>query len=224
MSNIYNSLSRLYNDPLYEIAKKLNYKESNIYILQNNFDKLQEEYPDVWDALMSCKHNKDKRTYQKYAQDLVSSWLYEDTLLHYLKKSGFDIRLNGSDQKREILNNSKVLTDSDYIISKNSIERNVELVNSYTKYWGNTQKIDLRDNKFQKMKNNNVILLCIDIYNKSFYVLDFKFETIDAKYISYHKAYGKPVYQIDISRINSYELTIKNIVQSLSNILDKECM
>lgn len=221
MSNIYNSLGNLYNRPLFEIAKELNYKESNIYILQNNFIKLQQEYPTVWEALLSCKHNKDKRTYQEYAQDLVSSWLYEDTLLHYLKKSEFDIRLNGSDQEREILNNSKVLTDTDYIISKNNVERNIELVNSYTPYWGNTKKIDLRDNKFQKMRNNNVILLCIDIHNKVFYILDFKFETIDAKYISYHQPYGKPAYQIDISRINSYELTIKNIVQLLSNILNK---
>ena len=222
MSNIYNSLSHLYNRPLSEMAKELGYSESNIYILQNNFVKLQKEYANVWKALISCKHNKDKRTYEEYAQDLVSSWLYEDTLLYYLKKFNFNIRLNGSDKNREILNNSKVLTDTDYIISKNNIERNIELINSYTPYWGNTKKIDLRDNKFKKMENNNVILLCIDIYNKIFYILDFKFETINATYINQHRPYGnKPAYQIDISRMNSYEFSIKNVAQSLLNILER---
>jgi len=43
MSNIYNALSNLFNKNLVDVAKNYNYSNSNIYILENNFKKLQEQ-------------------------------------------------------------------------------------------------------------------------------------------------------------------------------------
>ena len=54
MSNIYNSLSNLFNKKLADIAKEYDYSNSNIYILENNFKKLQMDYPDIWKSLQSC--------------------------------------------------------------------------------------------------------------------------------------------------------------------------
>lgn len=219
MSNIYNTLNNLFKKPLHQVAKKINYSQSNIYILENEFSKLKTDYPQIWNALLSCKHNKDKRTYEEYAKDLVSSWIYEDILLGYLQKNDFEIYLNGSDYKREILSTSKVMTDSDYLIKKDNIQRNVELVNSYTNYWKITNKIDLRDNKFLKMKKNKVLLLCIDLYNNIFYLLDFNFENFGYKYLDYHKPYGKPAYQIDIKNQQKYTFSINNLIKILSTFL-----
>ena len=173
MSNIYNALSNLFNKKLTDVAKDYNYSTSNIYILEDNFEKLQIEYPNIWKSLQSCKHQRDKRTIEEYAKDLVSSWIYEDTILNYLKDN-FEIDLYGSDKERNILPNSKVSSDSDFCIKKNGKLVNIELVNSYTNYWKAYQRIDLRDNKFEKLKDKQAILICIDVYNKEFYLIDLK--------------------------------------------------
>ncbi len=51
MSNIYDGLSNLFKKNLVNVAKDYNYSQSNIYILENNFKKLQIEYSDVWKSL-----------------------------------------------------------------------------------------------------------------------------------------------------------------------------
>lgn len=215
MSNIYNSLSKLFNKELSCIAQEYGYSNSNIYILKNDFKKLQLEYPNSWVALQSCKHQRDQRTIEEYAKDLVSSWVYEDTILKYLKKN-FNIQLSGADKKREILPNTKVSTDSDFCIEKDSKIFSIELVNSYTNYWKEYQRIDLRDNKFEQLKNKQALLVCIDIYNKEFYLIDLKKENENIKYISYHKPYGKPAYQIHLNSNIPFFFSIKNLIEKLN--------
>lgn len=118
MSRIYQSLEKLYKIPLVDMATKLNYHKSNIYILQDQFDLLQKDFPEIYNALLSCIHQKDNRTYQEYAKDLISSWIFEDTLLQYLSNSKLEVLLNGSDKNRIILKNAKVETTADYLIKK----------------------------------------------------------------------------------------------------------
>jgi len=221
MSNIYNTLSNLFNKKLSDIAKNYNYSKSNIYILENNFEKLQIEYPDIWTSLQSCKHQRDKRTIEEYAKDLVSSWVYEDTVLIYLKND-FDIDLYGTDRERKILSNTKVSSDSDFAIKKNGNVLNIELVNSYTNYWKVYQHIDLRDNKFKKLKNKQAVLVCIDIYNKEFYLINLKNTNENIKYIEYHKPYGKPAYQIFLNDITPYPFSIKNLIEQLRRFLNEK--
>jgi len=221
MSNIYNTLSNLFNKELSIVAKEYNYSNSNIYILENNFKKLQIEYPNIWEALQTCKHQRDKRTVEEYAKDLVSSWVYEDTLLSYLKDS-FEIDLFGADKERKILSNSKVSNDSDFCIEKSGKLVSVELVNSYTNYWKSHQRIDLRDNKFEKLQSKKAILLCIDIYNKEFYLFDLKKNNKNIKYLEFHQPYGKPVYQIFLNNIKVFSFTIKNLIAELNRFLNEE--
>lgn len=219
MSNIYNSLSNLFNKELSCVAQEYNYSNSNIYILKNDFKKLQLEYPNVWSALQSCKHQRDQRTIEEYAKDLVSSWVYEDTILKYLEKY-FDIQLFGADRKRNILPNTKVSTDSDFCIKKDNILFNIELVNSYTNYWKEYQRIDLRDNKFEQLKNKKTLLICIDIYNKEFYLIDLRNENENIKYISYHKPYGKPAYQIYLNNNIPFSFSIEKLIEKLNKFLN----
>jgi hypothetical protein len=219
MSNIYNSLSNLFNKELSYIAQEYGYSNSNIYILKNDFKKLQLEYPNTWIALQTCKHQRDQRTIEEYAKDLVSSWIYEDTILRYLKKN-FNIQLSGADKKREILPNTKVSTDSDFCIEKDNKIFNIELVNSYTNYWKEYQRIDLRDNKFEQLKNKQALLICIDIYNKKFYLIDLKKENKNIKYISYHKPYGKPAYQIYLNSNIPFNFSIKFLIEKLNEFFN----
>lgn len=220
MSNIYNGLSNLFNKDLADVAKDYNYSQSNIYILENNFEKLQIEYSDVWKSLQSCKHQRDKRTIEEYAKDLVSSWVYEDTILIYLKDN-FEIELYGADRERNVLPSSKVSTDSDFCLKKNDELISVELVNSYTNYWKAYQRIDLRDNKFEKLKKKQALLICIDIFNKEFYFVDLKKSNENIKYIQYHEPYEKPAYQILLDNTNVFSFSIKNLIKELNKFLNE---
>ena len=221
MSNIYDGLSNLFKKNLADVAKDYNYSKSNIYILENNFEKLQIEYSDIWQALQSCRHQRDTRTIEEYAKDLVSSWIYEDTVLVYLKDN-FEIDLYGSDRERNILPNSKVSSDSDFCIKKDDKLLSVELINSYTNYWKAYQRIDLRDNKFEKLKNKQAILICIDIYNKEFYLIDLKKSNDNIKYIPFHKPYGKPAYQIFLNNAHIFSFSIKNLIEQLNKFLNEK--
>jgi hypothetical protein len=219
MSRIYQSLEKLYKIPLVDMATKLNYHKSNIYILQNQFDLLQKDFPEIYNALLSCIHQKDNRTYQEYAKDLISSWIFEDTLLQYLNNSKLEVLLNGSDKNRIILKNAKVETTADYLIKKENKQRYIELINSYTPYWTNTKRIELRDNKYLKMKSKNVLLLCIDIYSNVFYIMNVS-TLQNIQFIEYHKAYGKPAYSIDIKGLIPYELSLLNLIKQIEIAID----
>ncbi|OIR25104.1 hypothetical protein [Bathymodiolus thermophilus thioautotrophic gill symbiont] len=221
MSNIYNNLSDFFEKKLSDVAKNYDYANSNIYILEDNFKALKIEYPDIWQALQSCNHQRDKRTIEEYAKDLVSSWVYEDTVLNYLKND-FDIELYGADRERRVLSNSKVSSDNDFIIKKNGELLNIELVNSYTNYWKKYQRIDLRDNKFEKLKSKQAILICVDICNKEFYLIDLKKINKNIKYIGHHKPYGKPAYQIFLNDITVHSFSIENLIVQLNKLLNEK--
>lgn len=212
MNNINNLLSNLYKKPLFEVAEELGYRESNILILTDKFDVLKVKFPEVWQEVISCTHNKDERSFEDYAKDLVASWIFEDTLLYYLKKYGLDIKLNGTDVKREILSNSNIRTDSDYVIRFNSKQRDAELITSYTNYWNFNNRIDLRDNKYLKLKESNSLVICVDLYNKVFFVLDLN--KTNAKYIEHHRPYNKPAFQIALNN-KPIKFTIKNLIGEL---------
>jgi len=218
MSNIYNSLNNLFKKELWQVAIELNYSKENVLILQNNFYELEQTYPKVLSNLRSCIHQRDKRTIEEYAKDLISSWIYEDIILNYLSKK-FNIKLYGTDRNRNILQNNKISSDSDFCITKNKKFYNIELVNSYTNYWKKFQRIDLRDNKFENLRNKQALLICIDIYNKEFYLIDLKNE-ININYINYHKPWRKPAYQINIQNISSHDFTIENLLNKLEQYIN----
>jgi len=142
-------------------------------------------------------------------------------VLIYLKDN-FKINLYGADKERKILPNSKVSSDSDFCINIHDKLINIELVNSYTNYWKAYQRIDLRDNKFEKLKDKQAILVCIDIYNKEFYLIDLKQNNDNIKYISYHQPYGKPAYQIFLNNTKVFSFTIKNLIEQLTRFINEE--
>jgi len=161
------------------------------------------------------------RSAEEYAKDLVSSWVYEDSVFRYLSKF-FDISLEGGDKHRKILDHSKVSSTSDYVIKSEGQEVAIELINSYTNYWKKSQRIDLRDNKFTKLRNDKSILLCVDLFNKEFYVVDLNDKNLKHEYTPFHKPYGKPAYQIDISDISIHELTMPKMKDILNEIVTEE--
>ncbi|WP_323668670.1 hypothetical protein [Aliarcobacter butzleri] len=200
------------------IAKDLNYDKSNIFILENKIEELQRECPEIYINLESCGHHRDGRTQIQYAKDLIASWIFEDNFLKELKSTELEIELNGADSERKILSSSKTKTTSDYIIKKGVNNKNIELMSSYTNYWKDAKKIDLRDNKYNEMASKEVILLCIDMFNKEFFTIDIK--NCNAIHIPKHKPYGdKPAYSISLKSINPQAYNIEEIAKALKSYL-----
>lgn len=223
-SNIYTMLEKFFDDTMINIAKKMGYSEDNILILENNVDKLKEDYRDTYDNLKSCRHNRDSRTEIEYAQDLICSWIFEDYLIYNLKLNGIDANLSGADFERKILQSSSVSSKSDLVV--NGIDKKVyiELVNDYRGYWLKNNKVDLRDDKYLHIKNlssgnNKSFLLGVDFCNKKFFLFDIN-NNNDVKYESFHYAYKKPAYSISLKNTTYYDFSFEKICEQIKNILE----
>jgi hypothetical protein len=210
-------IKEVLGEPLEVVAKNLEYNKSNIYILKNKMLELKEECPQIYSNLESCGHQRDGRTKEQYAKDLIASWIFEDIFLKKLKTAKLNINLNGADKEREILSTSQTQTTSDYIIKKDDKEINIELMCSYTNYWKNTKKIDLRDNKYNTMASKEVLLLCIDMYNKEFFIIDIK--NSNATFLQQHPIWKKPAYSINLNSITTQKYDINEIAKALESSL-----
>lgn len=204
---------------LVSVATKLGYPESSICVLRGNIDLLAAEYPETYKNLMSCRHNRDNRTPIEYGQDLVASWIYEDSLMAELKKCGLEIVGAGADKNREILANAKVSAASDCCVSSGESSRKLEIMNDYKGYWSKYNRIDLRDDKFNKLERENSIFLGVVPQEKKYIIIDFG-KKVEAKFIPSHYPYGyKPVYQIAITRDQLKVLDFNEIAQETACIL-----
>lgn len=215
----FKELSKNFFKDIVQTAENLNYSKSNILILKGDEDALKSDYPNVYDNLLSCNHNRDKRTYIEYGQDLVASWLFEDVLVESLRNHGIQISLSGADNNREILATSKVSSNSDTTISYNGHSIQMELMSDYTGYWSRTHKIDLRDEKYTKLKNSNSLFLGISTVDTKFVLLDFRKE-IRYQYHRYHRPYGgKPCYSIEIVESDLLQFKVEILIEKLKQIL-----
>ncbi len=201
--------------PLIEVARRLDYSQDNILILQGDIETLQKLYPEIYENIMSCHHHRDNRTPLEYAQDLVASWLVEDSFLKVLNTNGLYTKLDGADHNRKILANVRTSASSDFIVSYNGNSRKLELMNDYTGYWARTGVLDLRDSKYKSLKAEESLFLAVSVTTKDFALFDFSDE-IKAKFIPSHHPYGgKSAYQIDITKETMLEASPPNITEAI---------
>lgn len=198
-------------------ATEHNYPESSICILQGNLQRLKEEFPQTYSNLTSCRHHRDRRTPLEYGQDLVASWLFEDSLIQELKNRGLCISKAGADRNREILATAKVSASSDCIVSYLGKNRLLEIMNDYTGYWTRYRKIDLRDSKFSKLQESQSLFLGVSSVDNKYILLDMGKE-VEYKYINNYFPYGgKPAYSIklpeNIMKGLDYTLLAKEIME-----------
>ena len=224
-SNIQEKLEEFFGESVINLARKLNYSEDNILILESNEAKLKELYPETYSNLLSCKHNRDSRTSMEYAQYLVSSWVFEDYLLQTLNDVGLNIRLSGEDRTRKLLKSSKIKSSSDYFIEYKGKTAFIELANDYTGYWKKNGQCDLRDDKYLHIKSegeksNYSLLLGIDFVNNKFFIIDLNLDNLNVKYSDYFFAYGKPAYSIMLDSVEFIDFNVKNICSKIFEIMD----
>lgn len=215
----FEGLSNFFGASLEDMAKRLNYNPANILILQNKEKELRLKFPETYTNLVSCKHNRDRRTVMQYAQDLIASWIIEDYILNEFKEVGEDLSLQGEDRDRTILSNDKVSASSDYVYKYDGGEIKIELMIDYKGYWIKYGKLDLRDEKYNKLNRERALLLAVSIKSKTYYLLDFRCH-VPAKYLECHAPYGdKPVYSIDLLNFTPREFIVEGLVSHIKNIL-----
>lgn len=224
-SNIYKKLELFFDNTMINIAKKMDYNEENIIILENNEEKLKNDYPDVYQNLLSCNHNKDYRSFMEYAQDLICSWIFEDYLIFNLKLFGIQIELSGNDKNRKILQNNSVSSASDYYIEYKGKKAFMELANDYTGYWKRTKKCDLRDDKYKNIQSKAInnefsFLLGVDFVNNEFFIIDLLDRANVVTYSDYHRFYHKPAYTIHLSRIEYLDFSFENIAKKIMEFMN----
>ena len=135
----------------------------------------------------------------EYAQDLVASWLFEDLIIEALQRGGMEIAHAGADKNREILAHGNVSASSDGLVTWLGRTVLLEIMTDYKGYWTRYKQIDLRDDKYNKMKSSKSLFLGVSTKEEKFILLNFAKE-VNANYSPSHRAYGyKPVYSIPIT-------------------------
>ena len=222
MTHTYTELCNFFEMPLEHLATNLNYSESNILVLEGNEQKLKTLYPQVYEDILSCIHNRDTRSPMEYARDLVSSWIFEDYLVHEFNTLGYNLYLSGKDKERVILPENKVGSDNDVIFEYDNFELKVEIMNDYSNYWQRSNTLDLRDNKFNKLLQTDSVLLAISLKSRTYAVIPIN-KDLEYKYIPSHRFYGyKPAYQINLKNIRFYKFDVADIIENLKDFIKQE--
>lgn len=211
----YSGAKKFFKKPLDQVAKNLAYKEDNILILSGDEETLRKDFPATYQNILSCKHHSDRRTPLAYAQDLVASWLVEDSFLDTFNRCGLEATLDGADNNRQILSESKTSASSDFSITHNGISRKLELMNDYTGFWAQYHRLHLRDSKYQNMEREHSLFLAVSMETKEFALFDFN-EEVNAEYIKFHRPYGnKPAYELNITNDMMHFASGENICSEI---------
>lgn len=170
-----------------------------INLLNNTLREEDKDY--LKSNLGNLSHLMDLRNPNTYALELILGWVIEDAILWiFTKDLNLNCTLGSADRKREFLDNPKASSDLRIII--NSHELFLEIISDYTGYWNKTNKIDLRDNKYNNLKNEDGIIFGIDLLNRKFLI--FKVNLIDETKVRYTKEYrpfgNKAAYSIPINK------------------------
>lgn len=209
------ALQNYYDVPLHVRAQQLGYHVSNVYILLNDERGLRENCPDIYQNLITCRHNRDNRTIMEYGQDMVASWIFEDDLIEKLQEAGLDIVKSGADKERLILATSNVSSGSDTKVRLGGRSVFMEIMCDYKGYWTRYHRADLRDNKCLRLQREKALFLGVDVANKKYMLIDFADE-VQATYNPSHFAYGgKPVYSFDLKNYRLKEFDYDSIARDI---------
>ena len=211
-------LSKYFSYGIVAKAKELGYDESNILLLAGEETLFRDRYPEVYNSLLSCIHHRDNRTPFEYGRDLVASWVFEDCVIQSLRESELDVTHNGADKNRKILQDGQVMSDSDAMVHINGKDIPIEIMCDYTGFWSRRGVIDLRDNKYQKLKETNSLFLGFSTTDDVLITIDFSKE-IKVNYIQSHKPYGgKPCWSVLLHPEYIRTFTRQEVVDSVKEL------
>ena len=162
------------------------YEDSEFLLRIVGLDQTWDEEHDnkLAKLLPGTAHHRDSRSLKEYAESLVRNWLVEDLIYYILKGYQLNVKREGSDSKRQLLEGKSVSGAPDLKVED---KKNlwIEVIASYTPYWEKQGVYDLRDKKLQGLKNKSkddpTVVVGVSLHNKSFFMqgIDSSLETLD---------------------------------------------
>lgn len=114
--------------------------------------------------LCNMTYNRDIRSAGDYGVDLIYGWLAEDIVVEYLKSNDFEVEMQGVDSQRYFLSSGQIKSDIDLLISKDGRSRNYDVYFDSQGYWNKTDRLDLRESKWNELTKSGAGVLCISNY------------------------------------------------------------
>ena len=145
----------------------------------------------------SLSHFRDRRSGPEYAADLILGWLVEDAVLRHISGTKGGAILAGHDRFREFLPAKKISTQPDILLTTKDGPRLLEVFADWTGHWRKVGEMDLRDGKFDRLVQEEALMLCLAPRSQEGFVIDFRTEVpafqekVNARYG------GKWVHQLD---------------------------
>lgn len=192
-----------------KIIKYTNYNNIENYIENNEnyqeyYNNIVNEEPrkinsEVKQKLYDIDYSdyQDNRSKMEYFKELIINWILEDVIKDLISRR-HNCKLSGADENRDILNPSDITTKADLLINN----KNVEVITDYGGYWESQGYIDLRYDKYKRVREENYAVLCLDLDNEQVFM--FTEEEVEKAEKYYNEAWGKECYKIKLSDINKY--------------------
>lgn len=191
-------------------------KEVFYQVLTNTLTKDNKDFLTICGDKVNS-HQKDKRTASGYAIDLIIGWLIEDAILASLLLRGIPVKLQGSDNQRDFLNQNELETTPDLLIENTQIE----IVSDWTDYWMRTGNADLRDNKFKKLVQEEAYLFGMSPISGMGFLIKVSDNTHGFEYNPRIYGFGgKPGYTT--SKIKDHMKPINDVINDLCEIFSRK--
>jgi len=194
----------------YEYSKKMFFDD----VVFNKIQNQDEKY--IIEKCQSLKHHMDRRSPLDYGLDLVYGWIIEDIIEKLLSNSGFDVVVSSADANREFLTSSMIKSSSDFLVSKNGQRREIEILVDWKETWFKYNHLDLRDNKYLNLKNNNAILLGVSPQSNNFLLIDLSKPNLPFRE-NFIKAYNKNGFSI--MDVQKYLIDFNEAILRLDKLL-----
>lgn len=216
----FQNASILIGRPLLEAAWEYGYSTQNLMLLAGQDKELKAKFPAVYEDIQTCGHNADFRTSMEYARDLVASWVVEDWFLRLLKAAGCEATAVGADRARNILPGCVVSSASDFQIQYCGQDLRMEFLCDYTGFWRRSGKIDLRDAKYQHLRQERALVFGADTLSRQGVLLDMRNDILGIVQVDSYKPYGgKPAVRIPCKEEDFFPLKVSSLAERLQATL-----
>ena len=223
---IFNKVKEVCGNNLPDLAAGFGYPEDTIALLSLDDEvEFKKKYWKTYTTLLSCQQEKDTRSPFEYGKDIASMWLLEDIAIAQLKKHGVNAQRYGADKDRKILNTKDISAKSDFLVVDDDREMKVEFVIDFTRFWGKTNKIDFRNNKYDKIIDNDSVLfgISLDTGNKDYkkYLLFENLAKYDHTYFNEHPVWKKPANRVSFPNRELRDLDWNEVASRIKKIIEE---
>lgn len=139
-----------------------------INLLYNSLSKNDRRY--IEEKIGHLDTFRDSRSSIDYARELVLGWIVEDCLINAVNECGFPCESFGGDRLREFISNSDNITgasDLSVEVAKGK-EVLIEVTSDFTAYWKRNGVMDLRNDKYHNILEQDGYILGIDFQHNEF--------------------------------------------------------